>query len=426
MPLAVRKRSRPSQSETGASQRNAVARNDDRKITFDYVPTEALAPPPFTLKKHSQRGLAALRASIRSFGIVRPILVDQSNTIIAGHALWLSAKELGIEQVPIVRATYLSEAQRVAYSVADNQIANINPWDDDVLRQALGKLNTLDLAGKLDFSIETTGFETKEIDRLLDVKPLALQGEVDVADDIPEVEAVAISKPGDLWTLGGHRLLCGNSLSRDSYLTLMGDERAQMVWSDPPYNVPIAGNVSGLGKKTHREFAMASGEMNRPQFTDFLSTTFGHLVEFSVNGSIHYQCMDWRHMGEMEAAGTGVYADPAQMRHGRLSQGAIRDRTDETYRVTKPGQLGGNIGFGAPEPNIELWRLQQKLTARRRHPQHHFAERYKNTHSISSCWSSRATLRSRSDRQRRRHRCERCETGLTQSLATPARSGVTA
>lgn len=304
MKAPVRARSRSRKIAADVSPRNSGARNDDRQIEFEYVPTTSLKPPALAVKKQSQRGRVALRASVSEFGIVRPILVNHDNTIVSGYAIWQTAQDLDIETVPIVRASHLTQAQIVAYSIADNQIANLNPWDDDVLCTALGKLNDLDLAGKLEFSIELTGFQSKEIDLRLEPGDGETKG-----DSVPDVEPIAITRPGDIWALGEHRLLCGNALEAESYAALMLEERAQMVWADAPYNVRIAGNVSGLGKKKHREFAMASGEMSKAEFTAFLSTVFCHPANFSVDGSIHYQCMDWRHIREMQDAGESAYSE---------------------------------------------------------------------------------------------------------------------
>jgi len=110
-----------------------------------------------------------------------------------------------------------------------------------------------------------------------------------------------------MWTIGPHRLICGDSMEAVTYERLLGEERAQMVFTDPPYNVPIAGHVSGLGKVKHAEFAMASGEMTEGQFTAFMRTIFERLVGFSQDGSIHFVCMDWRHMNEVLTASRGAY-----------------------------------------------------------------------------------------------------------------------
>ena len=126
--------------------------------------------------------------------------------------------------------------------------------------------------------------------------------------ELPGDEPV-VSQLGDLWVVGMHRLLCGDALVPESYEHLLGGEKAQMVFTDPPYNVPISGHVSGLGKKTHREFAMASGEQSSPEFTALLRKAMMRMAEVSVNGAIHFICMDWRHAREMDEAGRAVYSE---------------------------------------------------------------------------------------------------------------------
>jgi len=133
----------------------------------------------------------------------------------------------------------------------------------------------------------------------------------DKADVIPQIDRSlpSVSQPGDCWHIGDHVLLCGDALKSESYEQLLGGKRAQMVFTDPPYNVRIAGNVSGLGKARHREFAMASGEMSQHEFTNFLRRALRHLVDFSIDGSIHFICMDWRHIRELADAGNDAYAE---------------------------------------------------------------------------------------------------------------------
>jgi DNA modification methylase len=163
----------------------------------------------------------------------------------------------------------------------------------------------------LDFSLEATGFEMGEIDfRIEGLDTDGDSGKPDPADAVPEVPAGdPVSQTGDLWLLGSHRLLCGNALEEASLVTLMDGRRAAVVFTDPPYNVPIDGHVTGHGAVKHREFAMATGEMTTVEFTTFLTQALERLAAHSEDGSIHYVCMDWRHLGEVLAAGTQVYTE---------------------------------------------------------------------------------------------------------------------
>jgi DNA modification methylase len=207
---------------------------------------------------------------------------------------------LGLATIPAVRLEHLTPEQKRAYTLADNKIALNSAYDAEILAAELKELASLDLS----FDLEITGFETAEIDLLVDG-----QAHADPADEAPEVVAAAVSRSGDHWLLDEHRLLCGDSLRGRSYSELMGTEKAQTVFADCPFNVRIGGHVGGLGAIKHREFAMASGEMSETEFIKFLNTSFNHMASVSVDGAIHFICMDWRHIGEVLAASKGVYAE---------------------------------------------------------------------------------------------------------------------
>jgi DNA modification methylase len=232
-------------------------------------------------------------------------LTDDLGGIIAGHGRYQAASVLGLEQVPTVRLSAMSEAEIRAYVIADNRLAENAGWDRALLGLELQYLTELEV----DFDATVTGFESPEIDFLIgELSPAA--NDNDPADALMEVAAgPAVSRLGDVWKIGKHRLICGDSTKPETYQSLLGDARAQMVFTDPPYNVPISGHVGGLGTIQHREFAMASGEMSQAEFTGFLQCVFSHLATFSVDGSIHFQCMDWRHVPEILAAGNVAYTD---------------------------------------------------------------------------------------------------------------------
>lgn len=239
--------------------------------------------------------------SIEAFGFTNPVLIDEKRVILAGHGRVAAARLLGLPDVPCLRLDHMSEAEKRAYVLADNKLALNAGWDEDLLAAELGALLTADL----DFDIGVTGFSIPEIDSLLEmVEP----EEPDDPDDEAGAElAPRRVNPGDIWHLGPHRLVCGDALDSGVIGALMEGEAARMVFSDPPYNVPIDGHVGNSGKTQHREFAMAAGEMSRTEFTSFLECAFRNLADHSLDGSIHFLCMDWRHMGEMLAAGHAVY-----------------------------------------------------------------------------------------------------------------------
>lgn len=257
-----------------------------------------LAPHPRNARTHSRKQITKIAASIEQFGFTNPVLTDAESRIVAGHGRVEAAKLLGLEQVPTIRLDHLSEEQLRAYVIADNKLAEIAGWDREMLAIELQYLSEINL----DFDVEITGFETAEIDLMIEGLETA---ETDEADQIPEPkdDRPAVTRIGDLWLLGRHRLLCADALDSASYERLMAGESARMVFTDPPYNVPIGGHVSGLGRTQHREFIMASGEMSPDAFQSFLQRLLCNHAAVCVDGALLYVCMDWRHLLELLQAG---------------------------------------------------------------------------------------------------------------------------
>ena len=272
--------------------------------SITYQAISALQPDARNPRTHSKRQIRQIADSIRAFGFTNPILVDEKGSVMAGHGRLEAAKLLGIRQVPTIRIGDLTEAQKRAYVIADNKLAENAGWDSELLTEELRFLTDLTLG----FDVTLTGFEPAEIDLLLDE---ARSGEeTDPADKLPAIDdAPPVSRIGDLWRLGAHRLLCADARDPSAFERLLGGEKAGLVFTDPPYNVPIRGNVCGRGQARHGEFVMASGEMSERAYTDFLGKAFRNLAEHSRDGSIHYVCMDWRHLGEVLAAGQSVYSE---------------------------------------------------------------------------------------------------------------------
>ncbi len=257
-----------------------------------------LKPNRRNARTHSRRQIHQIADSIAEFGFNNPILIDEDDVIIAGHGRAEAAKLLGLTEVPTVCLTHMSEAQKRAYVIADNKLAEKAGWDKDILAIEFQAL--FELSPKLDLTV--TGFELAEIDLILqDDEP----AEPDVLDDVapPEPEAPAVTRPGDLWQLGMHRVLCADATQDDSYTCVLQGEEAQMMFADPPYNVRISGHVSGLGQVQHPEFPMASGELSEADYTGFLSTTLDRIAAHSADGAIAFVCIDWRHLFELFTAG---------------------------------------------------------------------------------------------------------------------------
>jgi DNA modification methylase len=283
----------------------SLTQPNQNTLSIVYQALADLKPRATNPRTHSKKQITQIANAIRRFGFTNPVLVDDTNGIVAGHGRVEAAKAVGLDQVPTVRLSAMSEAEIRAYVIADNRLAENAGWDRALLGLELQYLTELEI----DFDATVTGFELPEIDILIGELSFAANDN-DPADAAVDVAVgPAISRPGDVWQIGNHRLICGDSTRPEAYQQLLGDDRAQMVFTDPPYNVPISGHVGGLGAIQHREFAMASGEMSQAEFTAFLQSVFGHLAMFSVDGAIHFQCMDWRHVPEILAAGTAAYTD---------------------------------------------------------------------------------------------------------------------
>lgn len=264
--------------------------------------TTALIAYERNAKLHPKKQLQQIANSIREFKFINPIIIDANNVIIAGHGRFEAAKLLGLKEVPTITVDHLSDAQVKAYRMADNQLTMNSGYDMDLIKVELGELARLDL----DFDLEITGFETAEIDILLDG---TAEPKPDPADNVPPVELTAVAQLGDVFLLGEHRLICGDSTKPEIYEALMQGDKAQAVITDPPYAVPISGHVCGLGKIKHREFVMGGGDMTAAEFDTFLDSFMANSVAHSVDGALHYVFMDWRHVYEVIGAGRKHYSE---------------------------------------------------------------------------------------------------------------------
>ena len=272
---------------------------------IEFIATARLRPFAKNARTHSKKQIRQIAASIERFGFTNPVLISDDDEIIAGHGRVEAAKLLGMETVPALRLSHLDAVQRRAYVIADNKLALNAGWDREVL--------AIELQGLIDleFDVEVTGFSLAEVDILLDeAREASPDPARDAGDITPALDtANAVTRAGDLWRLGRHRLLCGDSRQPETYRRLLVGERADLVFTDPPYNVPIDGHVCGLGRVRHREFAMGAGEMSSEVFTAFLRATLGHAAASCRDGAIAFVCMDWRHMGELLAAGQAVFSE---------------------------------------------------------------------------------------------------------------------
>jgi hypothetical protein len=280
----------------------------DLKLGVEYLPIAELRRYGRNPRKHSKRQLSKIAESIRAFGLL-PLIADEKLELISGHGVLEAAKSLGYTEVPVIRVGHLGEPEKRALRLALNRLPELADWDRELLALEFKDLLEFDLNLDLSFALEITGFESAEIDQLIETRPAITSPDPD--DLIPEADEIGppVSQVGDLWLLGDHRLFCGDARDPAAYASLLGGERAAMVFSDPPYNVPVSGHVSGLGRTKHREFACASGEMSDAEFTAFLTDVFRSLTSVSTEGSIHMHCMDWRGISAMMTAGNSVYSE---------------------------------------------------------------------------------------------------------------------
>ncbi len=276
------------------------SKNTGSPLVYMCVDIDKIKPYPKNAKKHPPWHVNQIKNSLQEFGFITPIIIDDQHEIVAGHGRYAAALKMGLKQIPVILVSNLTKAQLKAYRLADNQLNLNTGFDPELLRIEIKELDDL------NFELEAIGFDTGELDFMLgDAEP----AKDDKADLVPEIEENPITKPGDIWILRNHRLLCGNSLEPSNYKALMNGDTAHAIFTDPPYNVPISGHVCGNGKIKHDEFAMASGEMSDEEFEQFLSTVIALLIEFSKDGSLHYICMDWRGIYILLSAARGQYKE---------------------------------------------------------------------------------------------------------------------
>jgi DNA modification methylase len=268
---------------------------DSRLGRIEAVTLKDLKLNPRNARTHSKRQIKLIADSLKAFGFVNPILIDEDGMIVAGHGRVAAAKRIGMAEVPALRIEHLSDDEKRAYVLADNQLAARAGWDPDILAIELQHLIEVDV----EFDVTATGFEMPEIDLLIE-RAKAPKGE----DEVQPIDrtGATVTRRGDRWRLGPHRILCADALKMASYATLMGEELATIAFADPPYNVRIAGFVSQSARLAHREFAMAVGEMTEDEFIAFLRSAMACARRFSAAGAVQFWCQDWRHQYELLSA----------------------------------------------------------------------------------------------------------------------------
>jgi DNA modification methylase len=292
-------------SSTASVSERLGMRFDNLRAQITYLDPATLIPRSDNPRTHSPQQLQKIATSIRCFGFISPVLVDGRNQIIAGNARVDAAKQVGLARIPVVCVEHLSPVERKAFAIAENRTAELAGWDNNLLA-----LDLKEISFENSLDITATGFETAEIDLIVGeaVCPDRLDESPPLDRSIP-----AVSRLGDIFQIGRHRLLCADALHPASHCLLLNGHKAQMAFGDPPYNLRIAGHVSGLGKNKHGEFAQASGELDTDQFTDFLATAAARISEASRDGAVVFLCMDWRHSYELQRACLPLFGAPINL-----------------------------------------------------------------------------------------------------------------
>lgn len=303
-------------------------------------------------RRHLKKKLMKLRRAIAEFGWTEPLIVDENGMVLCGAARLTIAIEDGVELVPVVRIDHMSEAQKRAYILASNRLAEEAQWDPALLRQELSGLI------ELGYDVELTGFDAVEIDMAVSFDDGPAE---DDNVDLPDETAKPVSRSGDLWHIAGHRALCGDARDPSSFERLMGEERAQLVFADPPYGCAIAGNVSGHGRVKHQNFLQGAGEQSLPEFAQtLLRPAFRNIAAYSQTAAIAFICTDWRALPHMQDAAEGLFAELKNLivfAKTNAGMGTFYRSAHElilAYKVSA-GKHINNFGLGKRRHRSNLW-----------------------------------------------------------------------
>jgi DNA modification methylase len=326
------------------------------RLEIIYRRIGELKPDLKNPRTHTRKQIEQLARSIESFGFTSPALIDDEDNLIAGHARLLACCKLGWSEIPTVLIEGLTQAKRRALMIADNRLAQSAQWDKRLLAE---ELRDLTLA-ELDLSVEVTGFTPP----LIYLRTASLDSEPateDSSDAEPAPTAgPTVSKPGDLWLLGDHRVVCGSALEKSALQTLMGEEHATMVFADPPFDE----HPTGLGNIHDDALVLTDGEMNSSSVTAYLSTALRNQAPFCIDGALFFICSDWSHISELLAAGRGMGAkllDVCIWVQGKASVGSLYRNQHEPIFVLR-------IGSGRTHSDLPLNRSSRRRSNVWRYP----------------------------------------------------------
>lgn len=308
------------------------------------TPVHALHPYERNARQHTKKQIRKLADTILVTGWAAPIIADENGLILAGHGRWLAAKLLDLVVVPVVHLTGLTDQQKRAYILADNRLHDESSFDKGMLKLELAELS---LSG---FQLEKAGFDTFEADRILSVDD---QGSSDEpAVHLPADDVLPVSRIGDCWHIGDHRLLNGDARFIESYERLLGAERAQLIFTDPPYGCKIEGNVSGLGQVRHKNFVMGAGETSLAEFgSSLLRPALRCMSAVALPGALAFICTDWRASPYLHDAVQGIFDEQknlivwAKTNAGMGSCYRSGHELIHLYKIS-PGKHINNFGLG--------------------------------------------------------------------------------
>lgn len=251
----------------------------DLRLEIQYIDIDQIKPCDKNPRTHTRDQVKQIAESIKQFGWVNPVLIDENDEIIAGHGRIMAGRELGYKQIPVARLCHLTDQEKLGLLIADNRIADNAGWDDEKLRAAMEELHDE------NFDLSVLGFSNKELEKI----QASFDSEIEMAqtiDDVPDVLDTPVTRPGDIWILGDHVLICGDATRPENMKLLMGDERATMTFTDPPYNVAYTGSLSD--KQVNRDRSIKNDNIG-DAFHDFLVAATKNILDYTT-GSI-YICM---------------------------------------------------------------------------------------------------------------------------------------
>lgn len=270
-------------------------------MNIEWEPIGNLQISDRNARKHSPAQIRQLANSIKRYGWMTPLIMDANGVVIVGAGRLLAARWAKLLKVPVIRVLHLSEDEIRAYRIADNRLAELSNWDDAKLAGELKYLVTVDID-----LVMSVGFETPKLDLML---RMGEQEEEEDDDFVPDVPEEPVTRPGDLWAVGDHRLICADARDHRAVTRVLDGRKVRLIVEDRPFNVRVQGHVSGLGRHRHKEFAMASGEMSREEFQRFLEEVTEASKPHLMAGGLIFQFIDWRHIEEMAAAQRAHFGD---------------------------------------------------------------------------------------------------------------------